>query len=138
MTPNFSLKELTSSTTAQRLGIENIPDATAVANLEALAKNVLQPVRDILKRPVVISSGYRCAKLNKAVGGSATSQHLTGEAADIKCNSVKDAFEVIGAIMKNGIYDQLILEIKGSTVWIHVSSKLNTKLNRSQIKIIKV
>jgi uncharacterized protein YcbK (DUF882 family) len=87
----FTIKELTKSGTAMRLGIDNNPDKKALLNLEKLIKYILDPLREAYGKPIVISSGYRCEKLNRILGGSKTSQHATGEAVDIR--SVSDTPE---------------------------------------------
>lgn len=119
---HFTLRELTKSATARRRGIDNTPSATVRANLTALVANVLDPLREAYGKPIVVTSGYRSEKLNRAVGGVRNSQHLTGEAADIR--SVEDTprenrrlFELIQEL---GLpFDQLIDE--HGYDWIHVS-----------------
>lgn len=83
LSQHFRLSEFTRSATASARGIDNTPSASAIDNLRHLCQEVLEPLRRHLDRPVVISSGYRCKKLNQLVGGVRTSQHMTGEAADI-------------------------------------------------------
>ena len=80
---HFTIKELCRSATAQRLGIDNTPPASAVTALHALVNHVLDPLRDAWGGPIHVNSGYRCPELNKIVGGTPTSQHQRGEAADI-------------------------------------------------------
>lgn len=79
----FTITELTKSATATKQGIDNTPSAEVTANLTALVDKVLDPLREIYGKPIYVSSGYRCPKLNKAVGGVSNSQHLKGEAADL-------------------------------------------------------
>lgn len=114
---HFTLEEFTQSQTAMRKGIDNTPTPLAVANLEALVLNILDPLRDRLGKPITISSGYRCPQLNKAVGGARNSQHLTGEAADINCPAIGTAklFEYLR--YSELPFDQLIFE----GTWVHVS-----------------
>lgn len=83
LSKNFTLKELTRSDTARARGIDNTPTPLVVDNLQTLCVNLLQPLRDELNKPVHIASGYRCERLNDAVGGVRNSQHATGQAADI-------------------------------------------------------
>ena len=71
----FTMTELTASATARRKGIDNTPDMQAKANLTALVSNVLDPLRELYGKPIVVTSGYRSVKLNRAVGGAARSQH---------------------------------------------------------------
>ena len=85
----FTIQELTKSATAQRKGIKNLPDTTITQNLTALIDNVLDPLREAYGAPIIVTSGYRCEKLNKVVGGAASSQHVKGQAADIR--SVRDS-----------------------------------------------
>ena len=79
---NFTLEEFTASSTAKANGITNVPSTQQVANLCALVHNVLQPLRDAMGHEIKIGSGYRCPRLNAAVGGVSNSQHMNGEAAD--------------------------------------------------------
>lgn len=125
---NFTLAELVESPTARRLKITEqfTPSQEVVQNLEQLCKHILQPLRNSLKLPVVVTSGYRCAAVNKAVGGVATSQHLKGQAADIQCPQLSNAalYEKIKSL--NLPFDQLIWEYgtKKEPAWVHVSWKL--------------
>lgn len=81
----FTLRELTRSATAKRLGIDNTPNDEVIANLQKLCTNVLDPLRKQYRQPIRVSSGYRCPDLNKAVGGAPFSAHMMGLAADITC-----------------------------------------------------
>lgn len=128
LTKNFSLEELVFSVTANNHGINNTPNAEAKACLRRLAVEVLQPIRDAWGRPVVISSGYRCPKLNAAVGGVKGSQHLLGQAADIKATNPADngkLFQCIKRLVETGKIQvgQLIWEYgtKKCPRWVHVS-----------------
>lgn len=114
----FTLKEMTRSTTAAQRGIPNEPDEKQLRALELLVVNILDPLRRHAGRPVIVTSGLRVPALNRAVGGSATSQHVLGEAADIKIPgmAVADVCAVIRTL--NLPFDQLIDEF-GS--WVHVS-----------------
>lgn len=117
LTEHFSLEELTASTTAARLGIDNTPPADVLQNLHLLAV-YLEQVRVVLGQPVSVRSGYRCPTLNRAVGGSKNSQHMTGMAADIISPRFGNPLAVCRAIAKSGIvWDQVIHE--GN--WCHVS-----------------
>ena len=128
LSKNFTLEELVFSITANNHGINNTPNAEAKACLKRLAVEVLQPIRDAWGQPIVISSGYRCAKLNAAVGGVKNSQHLLGQAADIKANNPKDNGK-LHALIKKMVKDgrikvgQLIWEYGTKTCpkWVHVS-----------------
>lgn len=123
---NFTIRELCASSTAKRLGLSNLPSIAVSDNLMLLIVNVLQPLRTALKKPVIVSSGYRCIELNKHIGGVSNSQHVLGQAADITVigMSVDNLFEFI---KKSGIvYDQLIHE----GTWVHIS--YNKDNNRRQ------
>lgn len=128
----FTIKELTASTTAKRKGIDNTPSTEVTSALNALVDNVLDPLRQAYGKPIVVTSGYRCAKLNKAVGGASSSQHVTGEAADIRSVSddPKENKVIFDLIRKLGLpFDQLINEFGYD--WVHVSFSRFKK--RSQV-----
>ena len=97
----------------------------AVSNTRALVENVLDPAREKLGAPIVVNSGYRCPKHNAAVGGVTNSQHMKGEAADIRCSDIRQLKQII---IDNGRYDQLI----DYGTFLHVSWKRNGG-NRRQI-----
>ena len=140
------MAEFVRSATAQKLGIDNSLDTSAkadqtiVRNLKALSENILEPLRNYACQPIVISSGYRCPALNKAVGGSKMSQHLTGEACDIHIPSISQGRLWLEWIMDNTSFDQLIWERnKGGTHWIHVSYKADPTKNRHQVlRMLKI
>ena len=90
ITPHFRLSEFTQSATAERLGINNTPDSTALHNIELLCRYVLEPIRQAFGQPIVVNSGYRCRQLNIAVGGAKRSFHLSGRAADIVAGPVQN------------------------------------------------
>jgi zinc D-Ala-D-Ala carboxypeptidase len=124
LTQNFTLAEMTKSETALRHGMDNSPNQEQISNLQALAVNVLQPIRDHYKRGVKVNSGFRHPDVNAAVGGSRTSDHTRGMAADIEIPGVANA-ELAGWIQQNLDYTQLILEFYTPGVpdsgWVHVS-----------------
>lgn len=132
----FSYKEFQRSATAERLKIDNrIPEA-AQANITALVDNVLDPLRQAWGKPLTVTSGYRCPALNKAVGGSRTSQHMTGQAADISTGNIVDNARLFHLIIDSKLpFDQLIFEkgdINIGPAWVHVSYRVDDK-NRRQI-----
>ena len=131
LSKNFSLEEMCRSNTARVRSLPNVPNAEQVKNLQQLCENVLQPLRDHLGKPVVINSGFRSQAVNMAVGGANNSQHMKGEAADIKCKDYPYAKKIYAWIMDNLEFDQVILERKGKAVWVHVSFRTNGK-NRQQ------
>lgn len=132
ITEHFSLSEFQRSNTARKYNIDNTIPASAVANITTLCHNVLEPLRQHVGEPVEISSGYRCPALNAKVGGSNTSQHMKGEAADIRHNNVKTLIRWFIWMMDNLPYDQLIWEHRGTTYWIHVSYRAGH--NRQVVK----
>lgn len=121
LSENFTLEELTYSDTARRLKIENRPGVKSIENLKQITLNVLQPLRTHLGSPILVTSGYRSATLNKMVGGVAQSQHRYGQAVDfiVPNKSPKVVFDYIKDHL---IFDQLLFEYdsKGNK-WIHVS-----------------
>lgn len=134
---NFSLAEMTRSSTAVKKRILNEPNEAQIENLRILCENVLQPLRDALG-PIHISSGFRSVELNTAIGGSSSSQHcaLKGAASDIDMG--KRNAEVFNYIKDHLIWDQLIWEFgdDNNPSWVHVS--YNEGHNRKQIlKAIK-
>lgn len=131
---NFTLDELTASATAKQLHIINAPGVDEVCNLCALVHNVLQPLRDAMGESIKIGSGYRCPRLNKAVGGVSNSQHMKGEAADLCIDGDKaKGRKWFTWIMTHCDFDQLIWEhnAKGS-YWVHVSYRADGQ-NRRQV-----
>lgn len=119
----FTIKELSASTEARKMGIDNTPTPEAVDKLTALVEAVLDPLRERYGHPIHVSSGYRCPRLNKAVGGAKTSQHMTGEAADIYCTNQKDNAMLFSLIYYLLPFDQMIWErgTDEAPAWIHVS-----------------
>jgi len=124
LTENFSLSELIKSETASRKGLDNTPGEAEIANLKSLAEKVLQPVRNHYKRGVHVNSGFRHPEVNAAVGGSKTSDHCKGQAADIEIPGVANA-DLAEWIKNNLEFTQLILEAYTKGVpdsgWVHVS-----------------
>jgi len=118
LSKHFTLEELTFSQTASRHGIDNTPDAEILSNLRGLS-NFLEVIREKIKRPIYITSGYRSSELNKRIGGSKASAHISGHAADIISPSYgtpAELAEIIAALDLE--FDQLILEFGK---WVHVS-----------------
>ena len=126
----FTIAELCRSKTADRLGIKNLCQQEHVDNLTALVDNVLDPLREAYGRPLIISSGYRCPALNKALKGAANSQHMTGQAADIDAGSKEQNKFLFDYIRENLPFDQLIDESCYS--WVHVSYRADGR-NRGQV-----
>ena len=139
LSKNFTLAELTRSSTAAKRGIANTPNAAQIENLRILATRCLQPARDAYGKPITVNNGFRSQAVNVALKKegwhpSDTSQHMTGEAADIRCAADKaNNKELFDIIWKSGNYDQLIWEDGDDKFpdWVHVSFKLSG--NRQQI-----
>lgn len=134
LSKHFKLSEFIRSATATTKKIDNTPSLEVVSNLQQLCIHVLEPLREHFNCPITISSGYRCPALNKAVGGVATSQHMTGEAADIHLPSSAIGKKWFVWLMDQD-FDQLILEKSTPTstsYWIHVSYRQNGN-NRHQV-----
>lgn len=121
ISPHFKLEEFTRSTTADRLKIDNTPPLPVVANLQQLCLLVLEPARNDLQQCINITSGYRCQELNKAVGGVANSQHLTGHACDIHLPTKYYADRLFNIIKYQNMFDQLLYERSNTAQWLHVS-----------------
>ena len=118
----FTIREMKKSDRATKAGIVNEPSIQEVKNLTALIENVLDPLREAYGRPIIVTSGYRCEQLNKLVGGSASSQHKKGEAADIKTieDTPEENRKLYDLIIKLKLpFDQLINEYGYD--WVHVS-----------------
>lgn len=118
----FTIAELTHSATAELCGIKNKPTQQAIDNLTALVDNVLDPLRESWGAPILVNSGYRSAELNRKIGGAKKSQHMLGQAADIRTlqNTRQDNRRLFNYIIRMHLpYDQLICE--NNFQWIHVS-----------------
>lgn len=124
---NFHLWEFTESRTAARKGIDNSPDPTHIRNLNALCRLFLQPVRDRYSSPILITSGYRCPELNRAVGGVEDSLHKTGKAADFKVVGYEAKTVFSGVDLIEGIqYSELILYPSEKRLHVGISN-MNTQ-----------
>ena len=130
LSPHFKLHEFTRSATAEKHQLNNMPrEEFELANLRALATHILEPARTIIGAPIVITSGYRCATLNRLIGGARRSQHMLGEAADF----IVQGFDMEAvALLLSGAkalpYDQLIYEARerenaAPMCWVHISHK---------------
>lgn len=139
LTEHFWLREFIRSGTAERLGLDNVPTEEVIGNLKHLCETVLEPLRVAMGEPIVINSGYRSPPVNKAVGGVANSQHIKGEAADIRIPRCRDGDT--GSDVDKGYdldkgrryfefivgqcdYDQCLYEHdRQGNRWIHVSCR---------------
>lgn len=131
----FTLRELTRSATAKRMGIDNTPNDDVIANLQKLCTNVLDPLRKQYRQPIRVSSGYRCPDLNKAVGGAPFSAHMTGLAADITSEQDdlignRKLLRVLLDMMRSGLpVDKVIIEHPKNDCpdWIHVQWSMHPR-----------
>jgi len=121
---NFSLKEFIKSDTATRKGLDNTPTPDVVANLQKLVDNVVQPIRNHYNKVITINSGYRSIEVNTSVGGSKTSDHCKGMAADIEISGVTNS-DLAQHIVDTYKFTQVILEFYTQGIsdsgWVHVS-----------------
>jgi len=121
---HISYKEAIKSNTATRLGIDNTPESYELGNMEAVAKNIFEPLREWVGGPIKINSMYRCEALNQAIGGSSKSQHCQGRAIDLDDTfGYKTNAEMYNYIKQNLNFDQLIWEFGDdeNPDWVHVS-----------------
>jgi len=125
LSKNLTLAEVTKSTTAKRLGIDNTPDEWTTENLRQVAINIFQPLREAFGCPIYVSSGYRSAELNTAIGGSTRSQHVEGRALDLDADVYGGCSnaQIFNWIKDNLEFDQLIWEFgdQDNPDWVHVS-----------------
>jgi zinc D-Ala-D-Ala carboxypeptidase len=134
---NFTTEEATRSTKAVQLGIDNSMTPKILRDAEWFALNVLQPIRDRIGKPFIITSWYRSPALNKAVGGVQTSAHLSGTAIDVNIQGLttKQANDVILVALKDLRiqFDQVINEANKKTgaTWVHLSAKRTGNRNQS-------
>lgn len=131
----FSIEELSRSSVAASRNIDNTPGADIARSLTALVDNILDPLRQMWGGPITVTSGYRCPRLNAAVKGAASSQHIKGEAADIKAGSRAANKRLFALLRSSGLpVDQVIYEygsLEEGPDWIHVSFT-TTRKNRGQ------
>ena len=121
LSKSFTLQELVFSQTAAREGIDNTPSPAQIRAMRELCTKILQPLRDAVGMPIVVSSGYRSPRLNKFVGGSLRRQHMEGRAADVVCFSL-DTKQLFKRVLELKLpFDQLIYEGGRESVWVHVS-----------------
>ena len=132
----FSIKELTASFKATQLGIKNEPTKAALVNLESLVLNILDPLRAAWGGGIIVTSGYRSVALNKAVGGSSSSAHRYGYAADIvPADRRIAAFKAfcVKWLKDNQVnFDQYIDEVGGGSEWVHIGIKSPSGNQRRQ------
>lgn len=127
---NFTMSELLKSDVAEKYNISNIPDKQSLDNMLILICGCLQPIRDYIGKPMIISSGYRSPHLNghPLINGASNSQHVTGQAVDFTIKGMTPR-QIIEKIKASGVeFDQLINEYNA---WVHIS--YNEVNNRKQI-----
>tara|TARA_R110002153_G_scaffold48930_1_gene138153 strand:+ start:176 stop:637 length:462 start_codon:yes stop_codon:yes gene_type:complete len=129
---HISYKEATHSNHAEKYGLSNKPKAEHIKNMETVAEKVFEPLREWAKAPIRVNSMFRSLELNKGIGGSATSSHMTGNAIDITSMGGKTNLEMFNYIKDNLDFDQLIWEFGVEPQWLHVSY-VNKKDNRKQV-----
>lgn len=135
LSKHLALAEVTRSNEAKRKGISNEPTPEHLKNFQLLAEKIFEPIREHFAVPIKISSGYRSAALNKAIGGAASSQHCSGEAIDIDMDGTSITNAAIFNYIKDNLnFDQLIWEFgtKANPDWVHVSYE-STGKQRKQI-----
>lgn len=134
---NVTLDEAIYSSTAIRLGLENKPTLTQIARMVNTSETIIEPlIKRFGSRNIHINSFFRNELVNKAVGGSPTSQHRLGEAVDLDALRDVDNMDIAKWAIKNINFDQIIFEFKqdnGKWAWIHISTKLNQTKNRKMI-----
>lgn len=140
LSKNLTLAEVIRSETAKRKGISNMPTPEHIENFKRLAEKVFQPIRDHFGVPIHISSGYRSVALNKAIKGSSTSQHCSGEAIDIDMDTTSITNKQIFDYIKDNLeFDQLIWEFGTDTNpdWVHVSYESTGRQRKEILKARK-
>jgi hypothetical protein len=151
LSEHLSLAEVTKSDTAKRRGVSNMPTEAHIANFKLLAENIFEPIRNHFGKPIFISSGYRSAELNKAIGGAGktvngvyipSSQHCQGEAIDIDMDGRPGGVTnkmVFDFIKDNLNFDQLIWEFGTTTNpdWVHVSYESTGKQRKQILRAVR-
>jgi hypothetical protein len=137
LSKHLALAEVTRSNEAKRKGISNEPTPEHLKNFQLLAEKVFEPIREHFAVPIKISSGYRSAALNKAIGGAASSQHCSGEAIDIDMDGTSITNAAIFNYIKDNLnFDQLIWEFgtKANPDWVHVSYESTGKQRKQNLR----
>ena len=144
LSTHLTLNEVTKSSTASRLGIDNYPTTEHLANLKLVAENIFEPIRLHFAKPILVSSGYRSKALNDATpGSSATSQHCSGEALDLDQDGAGTGItnKMVFEYIKNNLnFDQLIWEFGNDTNpdWVHVSYESTGRQRKQILKAVRV
>lgn len=123
----FTIKELCKSNKAIQLKINNHPTPEVEANLKVLVDECLDPIREKYGKPITVTSGYRCDKLNKAVGGQPNSFHKTGCAADLVGDTNAKTYEIFQIAKELGIYTECLFERnRRGSKWLHIAFDPNS------------
>jgi hypothetical protein len=143
LSEHLDLSEVIRSESAKRNGISNMPTEAHIANLKLLAEKVFEPIRNNFRCPIHVSSAYRSVELNRAVKGSSSSQHCTGEAIDVDMDGTPNGVtnKMVFDYIKNNLeFDQLIWEFGTDTNpdWVHVSYESTGKQRKQVLKAIKI
>lgn len=135
----FTIKELSNSSTAKAKGIDNTPNAETTRHLTELIEKLLDPLREAWGSAIKVTSGYRSWATNSAVGGSKSSAHMSGYAADIVPfnGKMKEFKSFIKSWLKDKMYDQFIDEHSKSSEWVHLGLKNSNGQQRRQNLIYK-
>lgn len=142
LSEHLALSEVIRSETAKRRGISNMPTEAHIANFKLLAENIFEPIRKHFNKPIFISSGYRSAELNKAIGGASSSQHCSGEAIDIDMDGHNNGVTnkmIFDYIKDNLNFDQLIWEFGNDAApdWVHVSYESTGKQRKQILRAVR-
>jgi hypothetical protein len=143
LSEHLDLSEVIRSESAKRNGISNMPTEQHIANFKLLAEKIFEPIRNYFRCPIHISSGYRSIELNRAIKGSLTSQHCTGEAIDIDMDGTPNGVTnkmIFNYIKDNLEFDQLIWEFGTSENpdWVHVSYESTGKQRKQVLKATRI
>lgn len=142
LSEHLDLSEVTRSESAKRKGISNMPTEAHIANFKLLAEKIFEPIRTHFRCPIIISSGYRSKELNAAIGGSATSEHCSGQAIDIDMDGTPNGVTnrmVFDYIKDNLDFNQLIFEFgdKENPDWVHVSYESSGKQRKQILRAVR-
>ena len=128
LSDHFTFEEMTASDTARKMHIDNTPPDSAIKNLKILCTQILEPARQRFGRPLSISSGFRCVKLNRLVGGQPNSYHLKGMAADIRISDLLAAKRLAELLNEQQLCDLVLVEYsRAGGQWLHVQFSRNPR-----------
>ena len=128
LSDHFTLEEMTASETARKMRIDNTPPDFAIKNLKILCTQVLEPARQKFGHPLTITSGFRCLKLNRLVGGQPNSYHLKGMAADIRISDFQSAKRLAELLNEQQLCDLVLFEsLRAGGHWLHVQFARNPR-----------